>query len=318
MAGTRHSLRELVALHANGGQELNSFIRALRGIQKLPPTDENSFFYIAGRHGEPFRETDGDWANWWGGYCNHGTVLFPAWHRALLLRFEKALQSIVPGVMVPYWDECFDPESPLPDILTNPVFPLDGDDHNPLYSYKLQEALIDTYSKKKSRYSKPVGYTTVRYPLSGLVGTEQDRRYTEVHNQRYAPEAKNELNKNLKEWMLGTVIIDKSGERKTRTLDTYSIYSRFQLCMDAPNYTVFSNTTSQNAWIEKKTGLVNDKNRHYVVSLESPHNAIHLAIGGFFFRRAYTMLIRSVTPTATWGIMRRRASTQYFSCIIAS
>lgn len=284
MVGTRRSLRELIALHENGGQELNNFVRALRGIQRLPPTDENSFFHIAGTHGEPFRKRDGDWRFWWGGYCNHGTVLFPSWHRALLLRFEKALQTIVPGVMLPYWDECFDPKSPLPDILTNPVFPLDGDDNNPLYSYKLQQALKDTESDKEDQYSKPQGYTTVRYPLSGLVGTQKDRENTEVHNLKYGPVAENELNKNLKEWMLGTVKIDTSGgEEKTRTPDTYSIYSRFKLCMDAPNYTVFSNTTSQNEWIEQETKRpVDDGNRHYVVSLESPHNAIHLAIGGFF------------------------------------
>ncbi|KAF4626583.1 hypothetical protein G7Y89_g11579 [Cudoniella acicularis] len=259
MVGTRRSLRELIALHKNGGQELNNFIRALRGIQRLPPTDENSFFHIAGTHGEPFRKRDGDW------------------------RFGGADITIVPGVMLPYWDECFDSTSPLPDVLTNPVFLLDGDDNNPLYSYKLQQALKDTESGKEDQYSKPQGYTTVRYPLSGLVGTQEDRGNTEAHNQKYGPVAENELNKNLKEWMLGTVKIDTSGgEEKTGTPDTYSIYSRFKLCMDAPNYTVFSNTTSQNAWIEQETKRPVDENRNYVVSLESPHNAIHLAIGGFF------------------------------------
>lgn len=288
MVAIRHSLRELIVLHQNGGQELNNFIRALRGIQRLPVTDENSFFNIAGTHGEPFRKRDGDWRFWWGGYCNHGTVLFPAWHRALLFRFEQALQTIVPGVMLPYWDECLNPNDPLPEIFTNPVFPLDGDDNNPLYSYTLQEALKDVESDTDDMYSKPRGYTTVRYPLSGLVGTEADRKVTDIHNSKYGPDAKTELNKNIKEWMLGTVQIDKTGEEETRTPDTYSILSRFKLCMDAPNYTVFSNTTSQNAWIEQETKRkVDDENQHYVVSLESPHNAIHLAVGGFFQRGVY-------------------------------
>ena len=64
---------------------------------------------IGGYHGEPFRgagTTDGQ--TWWGGYCEHGTVLFPTWHRAYLHRLEKALQSIegCEGVMQPFWDEC--------------------------------------------------------------------------------------------------------------------------------------------------------------------------------------------------------------------
>jgi tyrosinase len=38
--------------------------------------NRNSFFTIAGYHGQPFRGAG--WGNpaWWGGYCNHGNVLF--------------------------------------------------------------------------------------------------------------------------------------------------------------------------------------------------------------------------------------------------
>ena len=35
--------------------ELEQLILAFKGIQELPPTDPNSFFMIAGYHGEPFR-----------------------------------------------------------------------------------------------------------------------------------------------------------------------------------------------------------------------------------------------------------------------
>src|SRR5687767_12065938 len=97
----------------NGKPEaLDALMRAWKGIQDLKPDDpnyRNSFFVIGGYHGEPFRgagTTDGQ--TWWGGYCEHGTVLFPTWHRAYLRRLETALQSI-PGcerVMQPLWDEC--------------------------------------------------------------------------------------------------------------------------------------------------------------------------------------------------------------------
>jgi len=44
--------------------------------------------------------------------------------------------------------------------------------------------------------------------------------------------------------------------------------------MEAPTYTLFSNKTSMDAW-----NAANSKTP--VVALESPHNFIHLAVGGF-------------------------------------
>ncbi|MGB8768634.1 MAG: hypothetical protein WCC92_03400 [Candidatus Korobacteraceae bacterium] len=54
-------------------------MRAWKGIKELPPEDPHSFFVLGGYHGEPFR--GGGWGNsqYWGGYCNHGNVLFPTW-----------------------------------------------------------------------------------------------------------------------------------------------------------------------------------------------------------------------------------------------
>ena len=69
----------------------------------------------------------------------------------------------------------------------------------------------------------------------------------------------------------------------TRQPDTYSVYSRYRLCLKAPNYTVFSNNSSATQWI-KDHGSTDP---HYVVSLESPHNAIHLAVGGFYKAGVY-------------------------------
>jgi tyrosinase len=54
--------------------------------------DERSFWYFAGWHGEPF------------GWCEHHTDYFLPWHRAYLYYLELALQSLVPGVTLPWWD----------------------------------------------------------------------------------------------------------------------------------------------------------------------------------------------------------------------
>ncbi|EFY86006.1 hypothetical protein J3458_021199 [Metarhizium acridum] len=264
---------------------LEKLIKAWRGIQALPPYHPNSYFRIGGFHGEPFRGPGVSDTNWWGGYCNHGNVLFPTWHRAYLLRLEEALRSIegCEDVTLPFWDETFDLDHPIPDILTSPTFPLDGGPRNPLYSYTLQKTLYENVAG--NRYTKPEGYTTVRYPLSGLVGTPKEAEETKVHNAKYDdPKARNKiLNDNVSAWLKGTVKITHDGGEKTMYPDTYSVAARLRLCLAAPNYTVFSNTSSQCQWITDH----GSHNPDYVVSLESPHNAIHLAVGGFYHRGVY-------------------------------
>jgi tyrosinase len=125
---TRRSIYELMDDHKSVKPEaLDALMRAWKGIQDLKTYDPNSFFAIAGYHGEPFRgagTTDGQ--TWWGGYCGHGTVLFPTWHRAYLDRLEKALQTIpdCKTVMQPFWDEC-DPRARtdgLPGVFTDPTY----------------------------------------------------------------------------------------------------------------------------------------------------------------------------------------------------
>src|SRR5271156_5437898 len=70
MTPTRKDIRRL------DQDELDTLIRAFDGIQKLDPKDPDSFFCIAGYHGEPFRGAGWGNSSWWGGYCNHGNVLF--------------------------------------------------------------------------------------------------------------------------------------------------------------------------------------------------------------------------------------------------
>jgi len=70
---------------------LIDLIRAWKGIQDLSrrlPNHPHSFFRIAGFHGSPFRGAGYANPEWWGGYCNHGNVLFPTWHRAYTYRLE--------------------------------------------------------------------------------------------------------------------------------------------------------------------------------------------------------------------------------------
>jgi tyrosinase len=208
--------------------------------------------------------------------------LFPTWHRAYLYKLEKALQSI-PGcenVMLPFRDECSgeSQDNGIPWALTAEKFELDGVlIDNPLRSFVLPMAIVDQVSQGKDdpnspNYSKPKGYETVRYPLSGLVGTPADQQTTKDHNAGFPNYAANvkTLDANIMAWLTLPIPILKDGTTKTGGL----VVSKFQDCLDAPNYTLFSNKTSQDAW-----NAANPSGN--VTSLEIPHNFIHLAIGGF-------------------------------------
>jgi tyrosinase len=295
----RESLWAIEARYKDGTDKatLQTLVKAFKGIQKLPPDDPRSFFRISGFHGIPFRGpgvTDGK--NWWGGYCHHGDVLFPSWHRAYVLRLENALRSI-PGaenLRLPYWDELIGYEKPkplatrrrlgipparvppktVPTILTSPEF---ENEPNPLYSYTLQEAFVYKVEGGNQRYSKPVGYETRRYPLAGLVGTKEDEKATKIHNDLYSDQAKNVtiLNQNVANWLEGLVDIPDDDVNTPKPSDVTSVYERILKAIIAPNYTVFSNTTTQ-------SGYNNTKPSKLAVSLESPHNSIHLSVGGFY------------------------------------
>lgn len=274
----RRSIQELQDEYATGNTKpLEDLMRAWKGIKELPPDNPKSFFLLAGFHGEPFRGAGWGSPNYWGGYCNHGNVLFPTWHRVYLVKLEEALQSI-PGcedVMLPYWDETSDGSlaNGVPWALTNKNFVLDGVTvPNPLRSFVFNKTIIDHVSPdpQGANYGKPIGYETVRYPLSGLV-QGSDNAKTDQHNKNYPNYDENIklLNRNVVNWLTSQIVVHDT-PRPTNLKEKYI------RCLDAPNFTVFSNTTSRDSWND---ALPNGNER--VESLESPHNSVHLAVGGF-------------------------------------
>jgi hypothetical protein len=186
-----------------------AFIDKFRCTQALPPASKLSYFYFGSLHGLPFEERAGlgglsayERYQYWGGYCNHGNVLFPTWHRAYVLGIEKgvnafaaskcdiscnvtlsllhdfscpsALQSFVPGISMPYWDAT-DAESlahGVPDILTRETYILDGQTiKNPLRSYVLPVAVSGAFDVDNAGgpdYSKPKGELLLIRPVSAL------------------------------------------------------------------------------------------------------------------------------------------------------
>jgi tyrosinase len=268
----RRSLTDLQKDYEGDNKKpLEDLMRAWQGIKALPPEDLNSFFVIGGYHGEPFRGAGWGSSAYWGGYCQHGNVLFPIWHRIYLYRLENALRSI-PGcedVTIPFWDECSADSLAhgIPWALTNETFELDGATiPNPLKSFVFPRSIVDQIAGDNPNYSKLKGYETVRYPYSGLVGTEADRQATAKHNAQWPyPKSVPLLNQNIVNWLDQEIIVNGKPFKT-------GVHQAFVDCLNAPNYTVFSNTSSAAEW---------NANAPKVVPLESPHNKIHLAIGGY-------------------------------------
>lgn len=290
----RRSLIDLQNDFKNGKPaELEKLMIAWQFIKNLPATDPNSFMSLGGFHGEPFIWRGSYDGNYWGGYCNHGNIFFPTWHRVYLHKLEMALQS-VPGcesVMLPYWDQTYkimvDGKLTflgVPSVLTDEYFTFsDGTTiPNPLKSFKLPVALNDWI--EKDAYSKPEGYETVRFPLSGLVGTPADRMASENYNMAFNITGTNVvdhkktsamLNENVTGWLSGSVEIHEGFDPTKPYVPEGSfrggIDEAYHRCLDNPHYTTFSNNTSRNEL---------NKTDKTAQSLESPHGSIHLAVGG--------------------------------------
>ena len=281
--------RERKDIRTLSQDERDNLVLAFWKIQQLKPDEDptglQSYFNIAGLHGEPFRGAGYGDPKWWGGYCNHGNILFPTWHRAYLLRLENALRKQVPGVTLPYWNEVDNAsiyDSGLPSIFTDPHYTFKSGEKksetidNPLRSYTYQKAIMDRrQSLPDADYTKPEGVSTCRFPFSGLYGNADlstTEAFNNVLNNLTVLQTNQYLNENVKTWLADSTYTTSKG-----TKISAGTASRYAQCMGAPNYTVFSNTTSAQRWNDDNS---NTNGFVPVVPLESPHNAMHLAIGG--------------------------------------
>ncbi|KAJ3505393.1 hypothetical protein NLJ89_g7442 [Agrocybe chaxingu] len=85
------------------------YIQALQAVSSNNQVNIQSFFQLGGIHGLPYIPWDdatGDQA-WdpstqWGGYCTHGSVLFPTWHRPYVMLFEQIVQKNAEAIAATY------------------------------------------------------------------------------------------------------------------------------------------------------------------------------------------------------------------------
>ncbi|WP_232443686.1 tyrosinase family protein [Burkholderia ubonensis] len=77
------------------------------------------------------------------------------------------------------------------------------------------------------------------------------------------------LDRNVVNWLTSFIVVHG------KKIETH-VKAQYEACLNAPNYTVFSNTTSAAQWNENLP-----QGATHIVPLESPHNHIHLAVGGY-------------------------------------
>lgn len=72
-------------------KQVKLFVMALLRFQQIDPAERESYFQIAGIHGQPnvlWDEPTIDEDTHGKGYCTHNNILFPIWHRAYLALYE--------------------------------------------------------------------------------------------------------------------------------------------------------------------------------------------------------------------------------------
>ncbi|KAM4063063.1 tyrosinase [Hirsutella rhossiliensis] len=121
-------------MQARGGPVWDLFLLSLKEMHEMSPTDQLSFFQIAGIHGKPYvqwNDAGGRRSDGWGGYCPHGEKNFLPWHRPYLALYEQEVvkharriastypqryraqyQRAADQLRVPFWDWASDQSVP--------------------------------------------------------------------------------------------------------------------------------------------------------------------------------------------------------------
>ncbi|KAF5391307.1 hypothetical protein D9757_001938 [Collybiopsis confluens] len=88
--------------------QFSLYIQALQSIYSGKSQSQiDSFFQIGGIHGLPYISWDGSGSEAvdpeaWEGYCTHGSVLFPTFHRPYVLLIEQAIQRAAIAIAATY------------------------------------------------------------------------------------------------------------------------------------------------------------------------------------------------------------------------
>ncbi|CAG5118990.1 unnamed protein product, partial [Candidula unifasciata] len=109
--------------------------------------------------------------------CPHGMLIFPHWHRLLVVQFENALRSHGYHGAVPYWDWTL-PQTSLPELVTAEKYLDPGTNQevvNPFFSAHIDDANADTVrSVSADLFEKPKFGEYTKLARQVLLAFEQE------------------------------------------------------------------------------------------------------------------------------------------------
>jgi tyrosinase len=140
--------------------QLESLKKGVAAMKALPASDPRSWRFQANMHGT----TDSD-TNPLFNQCEHGTLLFLAWHRGYVYYFERILRQLSgdPDLVLPYWDWTADPVLPA-------AFRTPADAGNPLYDASRTINSGATLPSQVVEDDLERALKQVPFPASGTVG----------------------------------------------------------------------------------------------------------------------------------------------------
>lgn len=193
---------------------LEKFIVALQKLQDShPDKGDLSFFYLASYHGystpEIFTQLRKDVPAQFKNsiFCPHGLPEFPAWHRVVISKYEKALQNFESSVMLPFWNE------------TSSLSQTEG--YPPLLSK-------DTFTKADG--------STIRNSLKSFNFTE-DINFNGIHVPNEHLTSRNP--KNLLKYLSTQIVSDVKTAMKQTTYELFSHNGQsFQSSLETPHNNV--------------------------------------------------------------------------------
>jgi tyrosinase len=274
--------------------ELDLLVQALTAIENMSPDDPKSYYAIAGIHGMPYEPYNGStvpdfqWAPelaapQWGGYCHHGDVLFPTWHRAYMLQIEGVIREQATAIAgrysqgsvrnayikaanrlrFPYWDWAAEVTGTrgIPDVFTNNTLMV----NTPPYNLPTRAANpMRAFSFTKTT-GTPFGVGDQYNPQNGAL-------YAVPPGSVYMAPGYSTIRQPTRGYATNDTLLTEAVKISALTTFIPGVYELFQV----PDFRVFSNHYAT-APIQ---GYQNATQFLYYASIEGLHDSIHRAVGG--------------------------------------
>ncbi|KAF8188951.1 tyrosinase [Pholiota molesta] len=236
------------------------YIQALQRMSSVPSQDDvRSFFQIGGIHGLPYIPWDGitgdqpfDPNTQWGGYCTHGSVLFPTWHRPYVLLYEQILHRHAQEVAATYTTSDKDAWVQAAAALRQPYWDWAANAVPPDQVIALKQVSITGPNGKKTTVDNPLYHykfhpidPSFPSPYSGWPTTLRQPNSTRPDATDNIPRLRSVLR----------------ASQTDITSSTYSMLTRVHTWAAFSNHTVGDGGSTSN-------------------SLEAIHDGIHVDVGG--------------------------------------